>query len=206
MTVATVAAGAALAGCGSGGGAGSSAASHSGTQIQVTQTPAPNVVGLVSGTTPQRIAATISTFYRATWENQGAVACSLFSPNGSSGFLQAAKVAFPSSVNQVTTCPDAMKIFNATLADTVDGLQQAGVNVSGNILDNVGVNHIHVQGNRATAEAPQGVEALIKPKLFLLVRVHNRWLIDGSRKIGKTLPQLLAAAKAQGKLRPKHGH
>jgi hypothetical protein len=98
-----------------------------------------------------------------------------------------------------------MKIFNATLADSVDQVHQAGVNVSGNVLDNVGVKHIQVHGDTATAQAPVGVEEFIKPKLFLLVRVHNHWLIDSSRRIGRTLPQLLSAARAQRKLRPK-GH
>jgi hypothetical protein len=205
LTVKTLAAAAitlAVSGCG-GKASSSSPASEPAGSVQVTAAAAVNAVALYSGTSPHQIAATISAFYRATWQNQGALACSLFSANGSSGFMQAAKIAFPQSINAATTCPQALKIFNATLADSVNQLQQAGVNVSGDILDKVGVTHIRVHGNAATAQAPVGVEEFIKPKLFLLVRVHNHWLIDSSRKIGKTLPQVLAGARAQGKLRPK---
>jgi hypothetical protein len=190
-----------------GGCAGSSPSSSSAPgpagSVQVTSAATINDIALYSGTSPHQIAGTISAFYRATWQNQGTLACSLFSANGSSGFMQAAKIAFPQSINSATTCPQAMRIFNATLADSVDQVHQAGVNVSGNVLDNVGVKHIQVHGDTATAQAPVGVEEFIKPKLFVLVRVHRHWLIDGSRKIGKTLPQVLAAARAQGKLRSK---
>jgi len=99
-----------------------------------------------------------------------------------------------------------MAYFNATLADSVNTLQQAGVNVSGNILDDVGVQDIVVRGATATAQAPEDVEEFIKPKLFELVRLHNRWLIEGSKELGKTLPQLLAQAKAKGKVHVKQQH
>jgi hypothetical protein len=200
--VATIAIAAAVGGCGSSHKA-TPAAQRSPTAIQVAQTPVVNQVALSSGSPPQQIAATISAFYRATWRNQGSDACSLFSPAGVAGFLQAAKVAFPQSVNSTTSCPQAMAFFNADLADSVDTLQQSGVNVSGNVLDNVGVQHIAVHGDRATAQAPQGVEEFIKPKRFLLVRRGGRWLIDGSQKLGQTLPQVLAAAKTKGTLHAK---
>jgi hypothetical protein len=189
-----------LAGCGASA-ASSPSASKPAASVEATPAATLGDVALYSGTSPHQIAATISAFYRATWQNQGTLACSLFSAGGSSGFMQGAKIAFPQSINSATTCPQAMRIFNATLADSVDQLQQAGVNISGNVLDNVGVKRIRVRGNTATAQAPVGVEEFIKPKLFLLVHVHNHWLIDGSRKIGKTLPQLLATARAHGKLR-----
>lgn len=190
----------ALTACGST----TSASRPSPTSIQVTQ---PRVVvdvrNLERGSSAQQIAATIVSFYRATWQNQRSVVCSLFSPAGVTGFLKAAKVAFPSTVNSTTTCEQAMTYFNATLTDSVNTLQQAGVNVSGNVLDNVGVQNITVHGTSATAQAPEGVEEFIKPKLFTLVRVNNRWLIDGTSALGKTLPQILGAAKAKGELRPK---
>jgi hypothetical protein len=170
---------------------------------QITATPAVNVLALGTGSDAQRITATIQAFYRSTWQGHGAAACSLFSPNGSSGFISAAKIAFPQSVNTTTSCAQAMSLFNATLGNSVTTLQQAGVHVSGNVLNSVGVSQIRVGGAQATAQAPQGVEGLIKPKLIVLVRQGNRWLIDSSHKIGQTLPQMLAAARTHGQLRPK---
>jgi hypothetical protein len=191
--VAVVAAAVALAGCGSS--TTLSARPASSIQQLSAATPALNVLELATGTDPQRIAATIRAFYRATWQNHGAEACSLFSAAGARGFVQAAKVAFPSSVSSTTTCAQAMAFFNADLADSAGTLQQAGVNVSGNILDDVGVDHIAVSGATATAHAPEGVEEFIQPKLFVMVKRGNRWYIEASRKIGQTLPQLLAEAK-----------
>jgi hypothetical protein len=199
--LATIAVAAAVGGCGNSSDQTTpAAAQRSPTAIQVTQSPVINEVALSTGSASKQISGTISAFYRATWHNQGSAACSLFSPAGVTGFLQAAKVAFPQSVNATTSCPQAMAFFNADLADSVNTLQQSGVNVSGNVLDNVGVQHIAVHGDLATAEAPQGVPEFIKPKRFLLVRRHGRWLINGSQKLGQTLPQVLAAARASGRL------
>jgi hypothetical protein len=183
----------------------SASASHaSPTSIQVTQQPATiDVRNLETGSAAHQITSAIVTFYRATWQANGSLACSLFSPAGVTGFMKAAQVAFPDTLNGKFTCPQAMAYFHATLADSVNTLQQAGVNVSGNVLDNVGVQHIAVHGATATAQAPEGVPEFIKPKLFMLVRVNSRWLIEGSKKLGKTLPQLLAQAKAKGQLRAK---
>jgi hypothetical protein len=196
--------GAAAAGCGSSSAPATSAHHASPSSIQLTQQPATiDVRDLVTGSAARQITSTIVTFYRATWQNHGSLACSLFSPAGVSGFMKAARVAFPSTATGNFTCNQAMAYFNATLADSVSTLQQAGVNVSGNVLDNVGVQHIVVRGATATAQAPQGVPEFIKPKLFLLVHLRGRWLIAGSAKLGKTLPQLLAQAKAKGELGAK---
>jgi hypothetical protein len=197
-------------GCGGGGGAGGagdapgaagSARSGAPSAVTAVRGPAVNALALSTGTDTQRIAATIGAFYRATWRNQGQAACSLFSPEGARGFLTAAHVAFPSSVNSSTTCAQAMRFFNADLVDSVNTLQQSGVNVSPTVLDHVAVAHVLVHGDAATAEAPEGVGVVIQPKLFRLVRSHGRWLIAGSQKLGRTLPQELAAARAAGKLK-----
>jgi hypothetical protein len=204
LPTATVLALAAATGCGSSTSPKQSATHASPTAIQVTQQPAAvDVRDLETGPTAQQITSTIVTFYRATWQNNRSLACSLFSPAGVTGFLKAAQIAFPQTLNAKFTCEQAMSYFNATLADSANTLQQAGVNVSGNVLDNVGVQHITVRGATATAQAPEGVSEFIKPKLFLLVHLNGRWLIEGSKKLGKTLPQLLAQAKAKGKLRAK---
>jgi hypothetical protein len=195
------------AGCGSSSSPATSARQGSPASIQVTQPPTTfDVRDLVTGNAGRQITATIVTFYRATWQGNGSLACSLFSPAGVTGFMKAAQVAFPNTVNGKFTCPQAMSYFHATLADSVSTLQQAGVNVSGNVLDNVGVQHIVVHGATATAQAPEDVAEFIKPKLFQLVRLNGRWLIEGSKKLGKTLPQLLAQAKAKGELRAKQQH
>jgi hypothetical protein len=156
-----------------------------------------DVRDLLTGSPQQQITATIVTFYKATWQDDRALACSMFSPAGEKGFMQSAKIAFPYTVNSHFTCPEVMSYYNATLADSVDNLQQAGVNVSGNILEDVGVKDIVVHGNTATAQAPENVEEFIKPKLFTLQRLNDRWQIEGTKALGKTLPQLLAQAKAR---------
>ena len=146
--------GAAVSGCGSGSRSASSTKHTSPTSIQDLQPPAVDVRDLLTGSPEQQITATIVTFYKATWEDDRALACSLFSPAGEKGFMQSAKIAFPYTVTGHFTCPEVMSYFNATLADSADNLQQAGVNVSGNILDNVGVKDIVVHGNTATAHWP----------------------------------------------------
>ena len=198
--------GAAVAGCGSSKKSASSSGHKSPTSIQVIQPPAVDVRTLLTGSPQQQITATIVTFYKATWEDDRALACSLFSPAGEKGFMQSAKIAFPYTVNGHFTCPEVMSYYNATLADSVNNLQQAGVNVSGDILEDVGVKDIVVHGDTATAQAPENVEEFIKPKLFVLQRLNDRWEIEGTKELGKTLPQLLAQAKAKGELRAKKQH
>jgi hypothetical protein len=205
--VAAAALGLAVAACGSSG-SGSPSAASSGPASQTQQVNAGgealvNVVALESGTNEHQIAATIQAFYRATWHNQGGAACSLFSPAGASGFLQSARIAFPSSVSSATSCARAMAFFNADLADSVNNLQQAGLHISGNVLDDVGVDHIKVSGSSAIAQAPEGVEELIQPKQVVLVKRGTRWYIEASRKLGQTLPQLLAEAKKRRELIPR---
>ena len=198
--------GAAVTGCGSSNKSASSKSEKPPTSIQVVQPPAVDVRNLLTGSPQQQITATIVTFYRATWQDARTLACSMFSPAGEQGFMQSAKIAFPYTVNGHFTCEEVMSYYNATLADSADNLQQAGVNVSGNILEDVGVKDIVVHGNTATAQAPENVEEFIKPKLFTLVRLHDRWQIQGTKALGKTLPQLLAQAKAKGELRAKKQH
>jgi len=202
-TLTAVALAVAAAGCGSSDKSASSTSHKSPTSIQDTQSPAVDVRDLLTGSPQQQITATIVTFYKATWEDDRALACEMFSPAGETGFMQSAKVAFPYTVNSHFTCPEVMSYYNATLADAVDNLQQAGVNISGNILEDVGVKDIVVHGNTATAQAPENVEEFIKPKLFVLQRLNDRWQIEGTKALGKTLPQLLAQAKAKGELRAK---
>jgi hypothetical protein len=200
--LAVVAIGLAVTGCGSS--HHDPAASTVRSERATSDTPPPGIdeLALVTGSEERQITATIKAFYRTTWENDDAAACSLFSPAGLTGFMASAKVAFPDSVNAVTTCPEVMAYFNADLADSADTLQQSGVNVSGDILEDVGVKDIKVTGSTATVQAPENVEEFIAPKIFTLVRSDDRWLISGSRKIGQTLPELLAAAKKKGELIP----
>jgi hypothetical protein len=197
--------GLALTGCGSSGSRSALSAKPASAiqQLSAAAGPAVNVVDLTTGTDEHQIAATIQAFYRATWQGRGGAACSLFSPAGASGFVQSARIAFPTSVNSSTTCPQAMAFFNSDLADSVNNLQQAGLRISGNVLDNVGVDHVTISGATATARAPEGVQELIQPKLFVLVKRGSRWYIQASRRLGQTLPQLLAEAKKQGELIPR---
>jgi hypothetical protein len=201
-TLAAVAIGLAVTGCGSSHHHSAPSTSKSAKASEDFNPSGLNQVALVTGSDQQQITATIRAFYKATWLNQDSAACSLFSPTGLTGFMASAKVAFPQSVNATTTCPQVMAYFNADLSDSADTLQQSGVNVSGDILEDVGVSHIKVSGDTADAQAPESVEELIAPKNFSLVRTNGRWLISGSSKIGQTLPQLLAQAKKRGELIP----
>jgi hypothetical protein len=203
-SVAALAVTAGMCGCGNTKHVSSSTRYAPAAATQSAQAPPVNQLDLASGNDQHQISATIAAFYRATWQGQGSAACSLFSATGVAGFMKAAKVAFPNSINPTTSCTQAMAFFHAGLADSVDTLQQSGVNVSGDILNHVGVKDIRVSAGTAAAEAPENVQVFIKPKRFLLVRQNGRWLIEGSQKIGKTLPQILATAKAKGELRPKH--
>jgi hypothetical protein len=201
-------------GCGGGGGSSSrslpgstSAASPASTsatqsQPQVTAPRPPPVADLKPAAGPIRnqITATIVSFYRAAWQNQAALACSLFSSTGLAGFMHASQQAFPGSINRASTCTHAMQVFNAALADSVNMLQQEGVDTSGDALDKVGVQDVRAIDNFATAIAPVGVELIIKPKRISLVRLEGRWLIAGSHSLTTTPAQLLAEARANGEL------
>jgi hypothetical protein len=204
--LAAFALGAAITGCGSSAKSASSASGKSPTSIQDLQAPAIDVRDLLTGTPQHEITATIVTFYKATWLDDRSLACSMFSPAGEKGFMASAKVAFPYTVTAHFTCEQVMSYYNATLADSADNLQQSGLNVSGNILEDVGVKDIVVHGDTATAQAPENVEEFIKPKLFVLQRLNDRWEIEGTKSLGKTLPQLLAQAKAKGQLKTKKTH
>jgi hypothetical protein len=201
-TLAAVAIGLAVTGCGSSHKHSTTSSAKSAQATEDSQPTGLNQVALQTGSDQQQITATIRAFYKATWLNNDAAACSLFSPTGLTGFMASAKVAFPDTVNARTTCPQVMAYFNADLADSADTLQQSGVNISGDILEDVGVKDIKVTGNTAIAQAPESVEELIAPKNFSLVRTKGRWLISGSSKIGQTLAQLLAQAKKKGELIP----
>jgi hypothetical protein len=136
---------------------------------------------LSTGDRQHRITETIVAFYRAAWQDDPARACSLFSPAGITGFMRAAAVSFPGSVNRYSSCTHAMQIYSASLGVSVSSLQQSDPSVSGEILDNVGVANIRIHGDRATAVAPTNAVPIVGAKLISLVRTGGRWQIDGSR-------------------------
>jgi hypothetical protein len=183
ITVAAIGAALMLAGCGG------SNASNFASSTSTTSNGGPaidsavNVVALSIGSNQQQITSTIQAFYRATWENDTVGACSLFSANGARGFMAAAKVAFPGSVNSATTCPEIMRTFNASIVQQVQTLQDDDVSVDGDALNQVGVADVKVSGDKATAQAPEQVGVLIAPKLFHMVYVNKRWLIDSSSNL-----------------------
>jgi hypothetical protein len=204
---------AALAGCGGSHPAARTSASASPPGVpagaaSTTANPAANPVAappipdaaLKSGSTAHQISMTIAAFYRAAWEDNAQGACALFSPNGANGFLHAAKVSFPGSVNGTSTCAEAMKIYNASLATSVQQLQNSDPSVSGSTLNSVKVGKISVRGNAATAIGPLNALPEINPKLIKLVRMHGRWLIDGSYSLSKSnLPSLIKRAPGKHK-------
>jgi hypothetical protein len=159
---------------------------------------------LSTGTAQHQITATVAAFYRAAYENDALRACSLFSPNGLTGFMRAAAVSFPASINKFSTCKEAMQIYNASLATSITNLQNSDPSVSGAALNNVTVGRIKLHGGVATAIGPLNALPMVNPKQISLVRLAGRWLIDGSYSLSKSnLPAILKRAGAEGKLKPK---
>lgn len=203
---------ASAAGCGAGSHAtGKSAtATTSGTPAAFTS-PSANPVAeppladaaLTRGSSQRQIAETIVAFYRAAWEDDATEACDLFSPAGAAGFMHAASMSFPQSVNKLSTCEHAMEIYNAALGESASTAQDNDDSFNPSALDNVGVAEITVDGDSATAIAPTNVVDLINPEQIVLQRVDGRWLISASHSLNKSnLPAILARAKAKGELTP----
>lgn len=168
-------------------------------------TPAPPVsdLAMVSGPAAKQIAQTAVAFYRAAWQNRGAEACALFSPTGKAGFMRAAKVSFPQSINQFSTCTEAMAIYNASLVTSVQNLQQDDPQVSGDGLNNVKIGRIQVHGSTATAIGPLNALPVVNPKQLNFVNIGGRWFINGSYSLSKSnLPKILAEAKKGAKKVP----
>lgn len=161
---------------------------------------------LRSGSDAQRITRAIVAFYRAAWEGQGSTACAQFSPQGRTGFLRAAHVAFPQGVGARSTCAHAMALYNAALGDSASNAEAADPSFSTAPLDHVGVAGIEVRGRRATAIAPTNVVQLINPERFELVRSGGRWYIDSSHSLNRSnLQAILRAARSNGLLSRKRG-
>jgi hypothetical protein len=157
----------------------------------------------LTGSARRQITETIAAFYRAAWQNDATHACGLFSPAGRAGFMRAAAISFPQSVNQFSTCTKAMQIYNASLGVSISNLQQSDPTVSGAALNHVNAGNITIKGITASAIAPLNAEPMINPKLIMLVRAGGRWLINGSQSLSKSdLPKILAQARKSGALKP----
>jgi hypothetical protein len=206
------AAAALLAGCGSGssgasggsaganGGASSAGVRH-GAPVRASSVPPVSDLQLVTGSPTHQITETLVSFYRAAWQDDAARACGLFSPAGAAGFMQASRTAFPGSATAASPCTHDMDLFAAALGDSVQNLQQTQPNVSGDVLNNVGVAGIEVHGRTATAIAPMNVAAIINPKRIDLVRIGEHWRIDASHSLNKSnLLRILKQAQQSGAL------
>jgi hypothetical protein len=204
--------GLAVAGCGSSSPA-TSAKTITATPSAFTSTSANPVAvppvsdaALVRGSAQHQITQAIVAFYRSAWEDDATQACALFSPTGRAGFMHAASISFPQSINKLSTCQHAMEIYNATLGDSATTAEDNDTSFSTSALDHVGVAGIRIVGATASAIAPTNVVDLINPERFVLVRLGGRWLINGSQSLNKSnLGQILARAKAKGELTPKKG-
>jgi hypothetical protein len=205
---ATLALGSALAGCGSSRAGdqvtGTPAAQRSALGAQELQAPPLSDSSLQSGSSSHRITATIVAFYRAASQDNATQACGLFTPAGRAGFMHAAKVSFPESINKYSSCEHAMEVYNATLADSEQTTEDNDPAFDPSALNNVGVALIQIHGSSATALAPTNVADLINPKRIYLVKTGQEWLIDGSKSLNASnLEKILAQAKAQGLLTSK---
>jgi hypothetical protein len=156
---------------------------------------------LVTGSPAHQITETLVSFYRAAWQDDGGRACGLFTAAGAAGFIKASTAAFPSSATPASPCSHDMQLFAAALGDSVSNLQQDQPNISGDILNNVGVAQIRIRGDSATAIAPMDVAAIINPKRIDLVRIGGRWRIDASHSLNASnLPKILHRAQKSGAL------
>jgi hypothetical protein len=202
-----LAASAVLAGCGSSSvGSGTATATPAAYTTQTANPVAAPPLGLAAlehGSPRHQITDAIVAFYRGAWEDNATVACDEFSQAGVAGFMQAAKTAFPQSINRYSTCEHAMEIYSAALAESVSTAQDNDTSFDPSALDKVGVEEIRISGDSATAIAPTNVVEVINPEQIVLERLHGRWLIEASHSLNKSnLPQILAKAKAEGKLKP----
>jgi hypothetical protein len=172
----------------------------------VLQAPPISASQLRQGSAPQRITKTIVAFYRAAWQNDAATACGLFSAAGRAGFMHAAAVSFPQSMNKYSSCDHAMQVYNAMLADSAQTTVANDPTFNTSTLNAVGVEDIQIHGDSATAISPTNVAELINPKQLELVRSGERWMISGSKSLNPSnLARTLKAAKAKGLLSPKNG-
>jgi hypothetical protein len=202
-----LAASAVLAGCGSSsGGSGTATATPAAYTTKAPNPVAAPPLGLAAlehGSPRHQITEAIVSFYRGAWEDDATAACGEFSPAGVAGFMHAAKVAFPQSINPESTCEHAMEIYSAALAESVSTAQDNDTSFDPSSLGKVGVQEIRIAGDSATAIAPTNVVEVINPEQIVLERLHGRWLIEASHSLNKSnLPKILAKAKAEGKLKP----
>jgi hypothetical protein len=196
----------ALGGCGSSGTASTVSARQAAAIVRTTKTPPVSDLELATGSPTHQITETLVSFYRAAWQDDAERACSLFSPAGAAGFMKASRTAFPSSALPSSPCSHDMQLFSAALGDSVSNLQQSQPNVSGDILNNVGVAAITVHGDTATALAPMNVETIVNPKRIDLVRLSGRWRIAGSHSLNASnLPAILKRAQQHGALSGNSG-
>jgi hypothetical protein len=204
LSAATAVAGCGSAGHGSGTATGTPAAYTTKTANPVAAPPL-SLAALKHGSASHQITEAIVAFYRGAWENNATAACDEFSAAGVKGFMHAAKTAFPQSINPESTCEHAMEIYNAALGESASTAEDNDEAFNPSGLDNVGVEKIRVTGDSATAIAPTNVLEVINPEQIVLTRLNGRWLIEASHSLNKSnLAQILAKAKAEGKLTPKH--
>jgi hypothetical protein len=204
LSAAAAVAGCASAGHSSGTATGTPAAYTTNTANPVAAPPL-SLAALKHGSAVHQITEAIVAFYRGAWEDDATAACAEFSPAGVKGFMDAAKTEFPQSVNGDSTCEHAMEIYNAALSESVSTAADNDEAFSPTALDNVGVEKIRITGDSATAIAPTNVLEVINPEQIVLRRLNGRWLIEASHSLNKSnLAQILAKAKAEGELTPKH--
>lgn len=183
----------------------SAAAPVKGTPASASPLQAPPISAdeLRLGSAQHRIKETIVAFYRAAWQNDASSACGLFSATGRAGFMHAAAVSFPESMNKYSSCQHAMQVYNATLADSAQTTVANDPSFNTSALNAVGVEDIEVHGDTATAISPTNVAELINPKQLDLVRSGERWMISGSKSLNPSnLEHILRAARAKGLLSP----
>jgi hypothetical protein len=190
---------AALAVIGAIGGCGGATHHRSSSSDTTTGAAAPaNDLVMLSGSPQQQISETAAAFYRDASTDHATAACALFSPAGRAGFMRAAKVSFPQSINQFSTCKEAMEIYYASLTASVQNLQQGDPTVSDSGLRNARIGDIHIHGDSATAIGPLNGLPVVNPKQLSFVRIGGIWRVNGSYSLSKSnLPQLLAKANKQ---------
>jgi hypothetical protein len=209
LIIGALAVGAVLVGCGSSAKTATTAAakgtpaSYTTGQANPVATPPLPLSTLEHGSAKHQITEAIVAFYRGAWEDNASGACDEFSQAGVAGFMHAAKLSFPDSINRYSTCEHAMEIYSAALGESISTAQDNDTSFNPSALGNAGVAGIQITGDSATAIAPTNVIDVINPEQIDLQKIGNRWLITASHSLNKSnLPQILAKAEADGKLKP----
>lgn len=171
----------ALVGAGCGSGSGDTTAAEAPPATTTSTAPAKPLPKGDEG----KITQAIRTFYASAQNHDAEVACAQMSEEGQSGFVKGAESAYPGVIHEgSSTCEETMALFSDGIQANREGLQKDGITLEDSDLSQVTVSEIEIDGDSATAVAPDEVIG-IDPKYISLERDGETWLISGSESLSK---------------------